>query len=175
MIESALPGHVLASLLRIAKTAPQGAFVELGVYQGGTAQHLAQIARKRGSPLYLFDTFCGMPFSGPDDPHRVGEFGDTNAAAVCALIPDAIVVPGVFPESATPALFGRHPIAFVHVDCDQHSSVAAACRFFPPLMVPGGLMVFDDYDCLPGATRAVREWGESFEITDQGKALWRKQ
>jgi hypothetical protein len=36
-------------------------------------------------------------------------------------------------------------------------------------------MLFDDYKCLPGATRAVLEWGEDFEETDWGKALWRKQ
>jgi hypothetical protein len=173
MVQSVLPGHVLQSLLAIAATAPKGAFVEFGVYQGGTAQHLAKITRARGCSLYLFDTFCGMPFSGPDDPHQVGEFRATSEVRVRRLIPDAIVVPGVFPESAKGVEFDA-PIAFVHVDCDQHDSVASACRFFPPLMAKGGIMVFDDYLCLPGATRAVDEWGEEFGLTDQNKAIWRK-
>lgn len=173
VVHSLLPGHVLNSLLLLAEAAPAGGFAELGVYQGGTAQHLARLARARRSPLYLFDTFRGIPFQGPDDPHREGDFGDTSAEAVQALIPDAVVVAGVFPASAAGVQFAA-PLAFVHVDCDQHDSVAAACRFFPPLMAPGGVMVFDDFGCLPGATRAVSDWGEPYTLSDHGKAIWRK-
>jgi hypothetical protein len=61
----------------------------------------------------------------------VGEFWDTSAAAVGALIPDAILVPGVFPESAKAVKFARKPIAFVHVDCDQYESVARGVPVLP--------------------------------------------
>jgi hypothetical protein len=62
----------------------------------------------------------------------------------------------------------------VHVDADQYDSLRAACEIFPPLMVSGGVMVFDDYGHLAGATQAVRDWAQPIEITENGKALWRK-
>jgi hypothetical protein len=38
-------------------------------------------------------------------------------------------------------------------------------------MVLGGVMVFDDYDVLPGARRAVDElFGKSVELSAEGKA-----
>jgi O-methyltransferase len=113
-----------------------------------------------------------MPFAGPKDRHQVGDFADTSYDAVRALIPDAIFVQGVFPGS----LGGLRlpPLAFVHVDADQYDSLAAAIQVFPPLMVTGGAMLFDDYGVLPGATEAVRDWGAPIERTRNEKALWRK-
>lgn len=170
MAQSLLNDTTLAVLCGIAAACPPGAFVEFGVYQGGAAEKLAEVARAQKRALYLYDTFAGMPFKGDDDYHPVGDFADTSAEAVKRLIPDAIVVAGVFPAS----LVKMPPIAFVHVDADQYQSVKDATRVFPPLMVKGGVMVFDDYKCLDGATRAVEEWGQPFELTAQGKAMWRK-
>jgi O-methyltransferase len=174
MADSLLSHAALGELAAIAAAAPPGAFAEFGVYQGGVAQRLAAIARAQGRALYLFDTFTGIPFSGEHDRHQVGDFSDTSLEAVRALIPDAIIIPGIFPQSlelhsCTPA-----PLAFVHVDADQYESLRAAIKIFPPLMVSGAAMLFDDYGCLPGATRAVREWGEPIQISANGKALWLK-
>jgi O-methyltransferase len=170
MAQSLLNDTTLEVLCGIAAACPPGAFVEFGVYKGGAAEKLADIARAQGRLLYLYDTFEGIPFKGPHDSHNVGDFCDTSVDEVRALIPDAVIVPGVFPES----LIAMEPIAFVHVDADQYESVAAAIRVFPPLMVRRGVMVFDDYKCLDGATRAIEEWGEPFRLTAQGKAMWRK-
>jgi O-methyltransferase len=131
-----------------------------------------EIARRQARRLYLFDTFSGMPFSGRYDRHQVGEFGDTSLALVREILPEAIIVPGVFPESAEGV--GMERLAFVHVDADQYASIAAATRVFPPLMVPGGVIVFDDYGLLPGATYAIDDWGEPIEFTRTSRALWRK-
>lgn len=170
MAQSLLADDTLETLCSVAADCPPGAFVEFGVYRGGAAEKLAIVARLQRRPLYLYDTFRGMPYRGEDDYHPVGDLGDTSVAEVQALVPEAVIVPGIFPDSLIP----MPPIAFVHVDADQYQSVAAACRVFPPLMVSGGVIIFDDYLCLPGATRAVREWGEPIELTPQSKALWRK-
>jgi hypothetical protein len=42
-------------------------------------------------------------------------------------------------------------------------------------MVSGGLIIFDDYGYLPGVTQALHDWGEPFERTAFGRALWRKR
>src|SRR6266511_1529527 len=112
--DSLLGDRALADLLQYATVAPPGNFAEFGVYRGGTAKHLAKIARQRGCLLYLFDTFAGIPFAGPHDVHKVGDFSDTSLEAVHELIPDAILVPGVFPQSIEECRVSLQPLSFVH-------------------------------------------------------------
>jgi O-methyltransferase len=172
VVPTLLHPQAIDELLNIAASAPPGNFAEFGVYKGGAAQYLADVARVQKRKLYLFDTFTGIPFAGPHDHHQVGDFADTSEEAVHLLIPDAVICPGMFP---TPEFLRiRDQFAFVHVDADQYDSLRAAIKCFPSRMVPGGLILFDDYGCLPGATRAVQEWGQPFELTRNGKALWRK-
>jgi O-methyltransferase len=170
---SLLHPEALLELLELAGGTPPGAFAEFGVYQGGAAFAMARLARAQARALFLLDTFTGIPYAGPHDHHRPGDFKDTSAAAVQRMIPEAHMIVGVFPESLAghPPLA---PLAFVHVDADQYASLRAAIQVFPPLMVPGGVMLFDDYGCLEGATRAVLEWSEPVQITRHGKAYWRK-
>jgi O-methyltransferase len=124
----------IEEMCEYARAAPEGCFVEFGVYRGGSAFELAKVARERGQPLYLYDTFDGMPFSDDGDSHKAGEFADTSETQVKAAIPDAIICKGVFPDS----IVEMPPIAFVHVDCDQYRSVKSACEHFAPLMARGG-------------------------------------
>lgn len=148
---SIVPADVIAALTVCAGAVPAGAFAEVGVYEGGTAWHLLQICRRQGRALHLFDTFTGLPVADAIDRHGVGEFAG-NEAAVRAALPDAVFHVGVFPDTL-PADTG--PLAFVHVDCDQHRSVAACIDRLWPLLVPGGVMWFDDYGALEGARVAV--------------------
>jgi len=166
-VHSVIGEPAVENLCEIAGNAPPGCFVEFGVYRGGSAIKLAEVARKQGRVLYLYDTFQGIPFADDVDSHKTGDFGDTDVDAVRLAIPDAIIVQGVFPETLIP----MPPIAFVHVDADQYRSVKAACELFPPLMVKGGVMLFDDYGCLDGATQAVHEHFENVQKTPHGKAV----
>lgn len=169
-----IPGTLLApedivNLMDMAGNAPPGCFVEVGVYKGGSAWYLARVAKSQLRPIYLYDTFEGMPHQGEHDTHGVGDFSDTGYEQVCADIPYAIIVKGVFPAS----MVQMPPIAFAHVDADQYESVKACCEYLGPLMVAGGVMVFDDYRHLDGATRAVDETGWTIERTSTGKAFVR--
>lgn len=145
-----------------------GEVAELGVYKGGSAVLLHAAAAQRR--LNLFDTFTGHPVADRrfDDAnaHPVGRFNDTSAAAVAALFPagaDVTIHAGVFPLSAV----GWYPpIVFAHIDADIFDSVHAACQLFWHLLVPGGVMVFDDYgfpDC-PGAKLAVDRWSAAASV-----------
>lgn len=166
---SLLGYEAVGHILYLAATAPPGCFVEFGVYQGGSAWYLSKLAEEQGRECYLYDTFEGIPYKGEYDSHRVGDFADTNYEAVCAAIPYAKVIKGVFPDSVVP----MPPIAFVHVDCDQYQAVTDAIDHFGPRMVPGGLMLFDDYHCLESATKAVHDSGREFTLTGHNKALMR--
>jgi O-methyltransferase len=148
---------ILARLAELAASTPTGAFVEVGVYKGGSAAVLLRVAKAQGRTLYLFDTFTGIPYADPDkgDTHKVGDFGDTSLDAVGRACPGAILCPGVFPQTLPPDI---GPVAFAHIDCDQYASIRGAAEALSPRMVPGGVMVFDDYGHLAGATRAVQDW-----------------
>ena len=153
----------------LAADTPPGAFAELGVFRGGSAWHLARVARAQGRELFLYDTFTGIPWKSVWDAHNIGDFHETSAAEVREVIPDAIFCVGTFPETFIEAAY-----AFVHVDADQHPSIVAACERFGPCMVKGGVMVFDDYTALPGATRAVDEcFAGRVLVGPEGKAYVR--
>jgi O-methyltransferase len=154
------PPHSLVSpdvaraLCERAMRTPPGAFVEVGVYHGGTAWHLAKVAAAQGRPLYLYDTFTGIPHAGSVDSHRIGDFADVSIEQVMRDIPYATVVAGVFPRAALS--MGR--IAFVHLDVDQYRSYKEALEYFESRMVRGGVIWCDDVPPLPGAALAVTEF-----------------
>lgn len=157
------------SLVRIARECPSGCFVEIGVYQGGSAWHLAKLAEEQGRDIFLYDTFEGIPFKSDIDVHQVGDFADCSYESVCEAIPYAKVIKGVFPQSVV----HMPPVAFAHVDCDQYKSVRSSLSVLRQLMVPGGAIVLDDVWCLEGATQALLDSGLPYEVTDVGKALVR--
>lgn len=139
-----------------------GEFWEAGVYQGGSALLLRMILEDCTPPvpmLRLFDTFRGMPETRRGlDLHREGDFGDSSLDKVRALVGDAAFVDyrrGLVPETFAP--LGASRIAFAHVDLDIHDAVRGACEFVYPRLLPGGVMVFDDYGyhTCPGARVAV--------------------
>jgi Macrocin-O-methyltransferase (TylF) len=161
----------IASMVALAEASPPGCFVEVGVYKGGTAWHLARVAREQGRALHLFDTFTGIPHRDVEDnEHHIGDFGDTSFETVKAAIPDAIFHIGTFPESMPKAWLSA--IAFVHVDCDQYRGINAAIQLFWSDMRDGSIMLFDDYGETSGCTKAVDQRFISGMIrrTPQGKA-----
>lgn len=164
---SAMSPLAINSLMYYASRAPAGAIVEIGVYRGGSAWHLAKIGR----PLYLYDTFEGIPYQGAlDSGNPVGKFSDTSAETVQQLIPTATVVKGLFPDS----LVAMPPVGFVHADADQYQSTKSILEQMPGRMVKGGFILFDDFgvpDC-EGCTQAVYE--SQFPVLilgETGKAL----
>lgn len=164
---SAIPRAVLDSLLYYATRAPDGAIVEVGVWKGGSALELSKLGR----PMFLYDTFSGIPYQGSLDlANPIGKFGDTSADAVRALIPEATVVEGLFPDS----IVEMPPVGFVHADADQYESTRAILEVLPPRMVRGGFILFDDFGVpgCEGCTHAVHESGRRFAVlSDTNRAL----
>jgi len=168
---SLIDPNTIAQMCAVAAQTPEGIFVEFGVYRGGSALKLAEVASAQHRELHLFDTFTGIPYRQDGDSHLVGDFADTNEQAVRDLIPSAVFHVGIFPDTMPESLPN---IAFLHIDADQYQSYASAIRLFSPLMVAGGVMWFDDYNCLPAANRAVDEAFGDRVVTDQyAKAMVR--
>lgn len=168
--------HILYQLAKRALNLP-GAAAEIGVYKGGTALLLSEVFR-RVKKLYLFDTFEGMPeCSDKDNFCTKGMFSDTSLESVrtfVGTVGDVEFFQGVFPQTVPAEADGV--FSFVHVDVDIYQSVKDCVDYFWPRLVPGGIMVFDDYGfptCL-GARRAVDEYGIDTLYLGTGQALWLK-
>lgn len=166
MPTSLIPPFALEEMVAKAKTAPPGCFVEVGVYQGGSADHLMRVAKAQERQLFLYDTFTGTPCWSIHDSHDIGDFADANFEMIQDEFPEATVVKGIFPASAV----AMPPIAFAHIDCDQYQSVKESAAFLMPLMTHGGIMWFDDSPCLRGADIATKElFGNKRLLSYNGK------
>jgi len=139
-----------------------GDIVEVGVYKGGSAKVLVDNAGD--SRVFLFDTFAGMPHHDMalDGRWEVGSFSDTSEESIRSMFAgnDRVSVhAGVFPDDAGDVLAGAW-LRFVHLDVDNYASYADALEYLYRIVVPGGILVFDDYgeDCCPGAKAAVDEF-----------------
>jgi hypothetical protein len=161
--------RLLGFMAALAWSRPKGAFAEVGVYQGGSAKVLYEIAKHQERNLFLYDTFSGMPFKGEHDQHEAGAFADCSVDEIKAAMPDAVVVQGVFPKSIVP----MPKMAFVHADADQYESTKDVCLLFGPMMVPGGMILFDDYRGVGSCIKAVDECFPNREILPDCRAVVR--
>jgi O-methyltransferase len=140
-----------------------GEFLECGVFRGGTALLEAATLQQHQQtrPLRLFDTFAGMPEVRSDlDRYQPGDFSRTSVDFVRKLLapyPFVSLHPGFIPDSF--AGLPIEKIAWAHIDVDIYQSVRDCIDYIYPRLVPGGIMVFDDYGfpSCPGARRAVDE------------------
>jgi predicted O-methyltransferase YrrM len=149
--------HSLASSIRNLN----GQMAEVGVYKGGTALMLAELMPAK--TLYAFDTFSGMPgTAGSRDVHRAGDFADTSLEAVRGRLkayPNVEFRRGLFPGTAVG--LEREFFCLAHFDGDLYQSCRDFIAFFWPRLVPGGLLVFDDWKWkgCPGVRTAIEEAG----------------
>jgi O-methyltransferase len=157
MLPSIVSPHNLQAMVALAQTAPLGCFCEVGVYHGGSAYQLYQVTSSQGRDLHLFDTFSGTPCYVPGlDRHQIGdEFAALDAPGLISrVMPTAKLHIGIYPATHPAELKN---IAFIHCDCDQYESYRAVIDVMWPLVVPQGIMLFDDYPYLGGAKKAVEE------------------
>jgi O-methyltransferase len=145
---------------------PDGDLIEIGVWRGGTGALIARRSRLAGiaNPIYLCDTFKGVVKAGLQDVTYVGgEHADTSRAAVLNLmstleVEQVRILDGIFPDD-TGHLIGDRTLRFCHIDVDVYDSAKDILNWVWPRLVPGGIVVFDDYgfhSCV-GITRFVNE------------------
>ncbi len=160
----------------------KGEIAEVGVYKGGTAYLLTRLAHDH-KYVFLFDTFEGMPESKPGvDNHVKGDFNDTAEISVKSLLSrfnNFRMYKGTFPQD-TSRYVQKVAFSLVHLDCDIYDSVKQSLEFFYKRVLPGGVIIFDDYNepnC-PGAKLAVDEFmktvPETLVKTVQSQAMFVK-
>ena len=140
---------VMQSLRNVIDAGIDGVVAEFGCFRGHTAIQMAHTMRDLGddSRLILFDSFRGMPASDDDDDRYWSEGAMTadeqEVRTRFAGFPGVTVVGGFFAD-ALPG-FEDVEVKLAHVDCDMASSVRDVHAWLLDRVVPGGIIVYDDY------------------------------
>lgn len=127
-------------------------FAEFGTYRGGCAWMILSTAGLDGERrFHLFDTFAGIPESNLTEAERAAEFGgrlaDTSADYVRSLLAAWDPIPRLWPGDVfeTFPAADTGPLAFAHIDLNAAAPTEHALRHAHERLVPGGVIVFDDY------------------------------
>jgi len=138
----------------------KGNLVEVGVCGGNSAQVICEA--KENNPLYLFDTFEGLPEPSMEDKgvFRKGESCSSEGGVRRRLrkYNNVHIKKGIFPDSASHTEIEKKTFIFVHIDVDIYKSVKEALQFFYPRMKKGGIILSHDYVGLIGGKKAFDEF-----------------
>jgi len=168
---------------RLKRSNIPGAFAELGVYKGETANMIHRMDGAR--TLYLFDTFEGFSEkdlkneTSKDEKYSTSNFSDTSVNAGQELFNEwnnVFFYQGYFPETTKDVTEEKY--ALVHLDADLYQPTLAALNYFYPKLSPGGVIIIHDYNhTWDGIKKAVDEFVVSIpesliEINDwQGSVM----
>jgi len=173
-----------------------GVIVECGAWRGGTGLFMARVLRdlRDERPVYLYDSFEGLPPPAPIDGGAALHWATTldgssyhnNCTAsfdeLTAVIAHARLTGYVFPvkgwfEATLPQVH-HESIALLRIDADWYESVRTCLTCLYDRVAPGGYVVIDDYDTWDGCAVAVHEFlGQrrlSHRLQRAGCAFFRK-
>lgn len=168
-------GMDLALFRQLLDSCPPGPRIELGVFRGATLKLITE----HGGVTYGVDSFAGMAEPGERDiVNGVNAYPKGRLAVpikqVRKAVPGAILIKGYVPEVLAQAPDG--PFAFAHVDLDHYGPTKAALEWLFPRMMPGGVLMCDDWfeDGASLAAGAINEAAvqRPFSGTDGRKAWW---
>lgn len=178
-----LPSAVYVdTLMLVADHQTPGSVVECGVWRGGMIAGIAEVLGPQRA-YYLLDSFEGLPPAQVEDGPAASEYQANpadpayhdNCAAEQRWAEQAMARSGATQvtllkgwfEQTVPTLQPRDPIAVLRVDGDWYHSTKICLDCLYPLVVPGGLILLDDYYTWDGCTRAVHEYLAAHAPTDR--------
>lgn len=138
----ATPYEVLTHCLD--EVAAEGLYLEFGVYSGTTINFIASRVQ---APVHGFDSFEGLPEQWGNVP--AGKF--TRHGDLPEVSENVVLHVGWF-DQTLPGFLEAHPgnAAFIHIDSDLYSSAKTVLEALRPRIVPGTVIVFDEFFNYPG-------------------------
>lgn len=154
-----------------------GAVVECGVFKGASFSRLASfrsaLETEDSRELIGFDAFGSFPTEGVDsdsDRTFIEQFEAKAGLGIAADDLDALLtakghrnfslVAGDV-TTTIPTFLQDRPelrVALLHLDLDVYEPTQASLDALADRIVPGGIVVFDDYNAVEGATRVADEF-----------------
>jgi len=162
-----------------------GDVAECGCYKGLSAYVLCNYLRDHnphfsGNGFHIFDSFKGLsPLTAKDSQNRgdAGAFAcsEKKVRANLSDFPRIMFYAGWIPERFHEVK--NRKFRFLNLDADLYEPTRDAISFFYPRLVPGGVIVCDDYNW-DGAKVAIEECKAEFEfeftVTEHNQAVIRK-
>jgi len=170
----------------LAKNNIPGDLVECGVWKGGSAMLMAYALNPKNRNIYLYDTFSGMA-----EPETVDQqLADSASArdiwqktkqknhnswcfASLSEVNDNLLKTGYPPqkifliegrvEETIPQIMPKE-IALLRLDTDWYKSTKHELEHLFPRLVPGGVLIIDDYGSWAGAQKAIQEYRQENKI-----------
>lgn len=155
-----------------------GNIVEFGSYRGWSTRVIrdelwrAKLWDRRqwGKRIYACDSFQGLPEAYEHLP--AGTFATT-----VPRLRGVRIVEGFFGQSLTPTLAAEvGQVSLAHIDADLYSSTVTVLEWLRPLLVPGSLLLFDEFlgeD--PAEARAFAEWADRYDVHTELVALFGRE
>ena len=141
-----------------------GDLVELGVFKGHTTLFTAEYVdfAATDKTWWLYDTFDGIPDDQVDpgwEEVNIGAYRGTFSFEEVrdrfAHIPNIRVIKGRVPEILDADAPDR--IAFLHIDLNNATAEIAALNRLYERIVPGGIIIFDDFGWTNSSAQRVAE------------------
>jgi hypothetical protein len=132
-----------------------GPVLEFGVATGRTINHIASLTREQ---IYGFDSFEGLP-----EDWRTGYGKGRFAQALPTVGSNVRLMVGWFENSLNEFVEAcpEGPISLIHIDCDLYSSTKTILDRLAHRIVPGTVIVFDEYFNYPGwEVHEFKAWKE---------------
>jgi len=154
-----------------------GTYIESGIFKGPSFLRFAMFRSlfesASGRELVGFDMFGRFPrTAGDEDREMLARFLDSageeglSQPQLRQLLEDkgcaenVNLVAGDILETVPRFVAGRKglQIALLHMDVDLYEPSRCVLENLYPCMADGGILIVDDYDIFPGATRAVENY-----------------
>jgi hypothetical protein len=140
-----------------------GMCLEFGVYKAATLNYFAKKLSNR--PWHGFDSFEGLPEVWGGGEKGQGAF--SLGGKLPAVASNVQLHKGWFDQTLPPFLAGNNQeVAFLHLDADLYSSTITVLQLTNERLVPGSLLLFDEYfgqiGWRVGEHKALQEWLQNF-------------
>lgn len=156
MAAKAIKSQAKIQLYALTLRKVRGLVLEFGVASGRSINRMAPVIVPE--KIYGFDSFEGLPETWRPD-HRRGRF----AQPVPTVAENVELIVGWYNETL-PRFLKTHidNVSFLHVDCDLYSSTKTIFDALKDRIVPGTVILFDEYFNYPGwkfhETKAFKEF-----------------
>lgn len=117
--------------------------LEFGVFKGNTLRQI-RLSLREDIQVFGFDSFRGLPEDWVMQDGKVIKAGSMNANAI-PTIKGVKIFDGWFNDTIPVYLQEACPIALLHVDCDLYSSTKEVLWGLNDFIVPGTIIVFDEW------------------------------
>src|SRR5436309_2746702 len=132
-----------------------GDFVECGVNRGGMALAIMEYVNfnSLNKKFFLLDTYCGFPQGSQPSVENLGQYGNSyeDILKTFAPYPNAVVIRGEVPGTLNQ--ISSEQICFLSIDMNAAEPEIATLRELWSRLVPGAVVLLDDYGGGPTHTR----------------------